>query len=121
MNQSFGSNFNVKHKGFVQLVKMFALFVWFVLFPLFGSFLLFVKFLSCVSFLLYVHIISIIHLISILSIVENPGFELSLASLFLRLLLGDLPPAHESRLQLQLMHSSGTGRHSLGTTNANFT
>jgi len=78
-------------------------------------------FLLCVLFLSHVRIISIIRLISILSIVYNPGFELSLASLFLRLLLGDLPLAHESRLQLQLMHSSGTGKHSLGTMNANFT
>lgn len=37
-------------------------------------------------------------------------FELSLALLFLRLLLDVLP--HESRPQLPLMQSSGTGRHS---------
>jgi len=69
LNQSFGLNFNVKHKHFVQLVKMFASFVWFISFPSFGSFLLFAMFLSCVMFLLYVCIVSIIHLISLLSIV----------------------------------------------------
>ena len=105
-------------------MKTSASFVRLVSFPSFGSFLSYAMLLSCVLLLLYVCIVSIVCLISI-ELIEY-CLELGFRTIFgivlgmqgnvhegswsisreFAYILGDLP--EDSRLQLQLMHSSGT-------------